>query len=589
MSEIVKPLPDENGRIPLMNTGQALLSLRDSGYSLATALGEVLDNAIEARANRIQIRLDEATGARGKKHVHRIAVADDGSGMASDILHYYLVIGFSTRYMRKDTIGKYGVGAKFAALNFGKRVDVWSRDTADGAWLHTEFDLDEAVKAEQQGKLVTLGKPSAKPVPADLQDLLPASTGTLVVWSRVDRLEEGRLAEDFNALRVELEKELSRIFRSFIDGGIAIEINGKKLMAYDPLMLMRGAWHEFVLNKHIAREAKAGKEKADKRSAKADQHYESEIILDEPIKIGRSSARLRVTLYPLEVLRKRGLGGDELAKELRLRENLGNLSFMRLNREVSYTNVPKILPRGVQDPDRFIGIEVSFNPDLDDYFGIRNVKRGVEPHGELRDRIRELLDKAIPQARKKIDAIWGEVARTEHENDGEHSAVTEAVKEVDLLMPKGRVEETKTADEAEELLTELASDLGYDKEEDRREYLERIRNLPFVLESVSFPGNTFIDTQHVRGQVIIRLNTRHPFYRDMWTPISELAQREPGAISGEEATRAARRALEAMQLLVIAYAKAESMDQNPSERYDDLTMYWGQFLATLMNKIKDVR
>lgn len=589
MNAIVKPIPDENGRIPMMNTGQALLSLRDSGYDLPTAVGEVLDNSIEARANRIRIRLDEATNARGKKHVHRIAVSDDGSGMDLDTLHHYLVIGFSTRYMGTNTIGKYGVGAKFAALNFGRRIDVWSRNSVDGAWLHTEFDLDDALRLEQQGRPVALDVPSAAPIPEELQDLLPSGTGTLVVWSQVDRLEEGRRASDFNELRVELEKELSRIFRSFIDGGIAIEVNGKKLIAFDPLMLTRGAWHDFVLTKYAAKAGGDQKEKGGKRSEKEMQHYESELILDEPIKIGRSLARLRVTLYPKEVVRKRGIGGDALAKELRVPDNLGNLSFMRLNREVAYTNVPRILPRGVQDPDRFIGIEVAFNPDLDEYFGIRNVKRGVEPHGELRDRIRELLQRAVPQARKKIDEMWGEIARAEIENDGEHAAVIAAVKDVDLLMPKGRAEETAKPEDVDRVLSDLASDLGYDKEEDRREYLERIRSLPFVLESVSFPGNTFISTQHVRGQVIIRLNTRHPFYRDMWTPIRELAEREPGAVSGEEATHAARRALEALQLLVIAYAKAESMDVNPSERYDDLTMYWGQFLATLMNKIKDVR
>ncbi|MBG1252222.1 ATP-binding protein [Burkholderia pseudomallei] len=588
MNAIVKPRPDENGRIPMINTGQALLSLRDSGYDLPTALGEVLDNSIEARANRIRIRLDEATNDRAKKHVHRIAVSDDGSGMDLDTLHHYLVIGFSTRYMRKDTIGKYGVGAKFAALNFGRRIDVWSRNTSDGAWLHTEFDLDDALKLEQQGQNVALDVPKAAPIPPEVEDLLPQGAGTLVVWSRVDRLEEGRLASDFNRLRLELEKELSRIFRSFIEGGIVIEVNDKALLPYDPLMLMRGAWHDHVLSKYAAKEGGDQKEKGGKRGAQELRHYEAETILDEPITIGRSAARLRVTLYPKEVVRKRGLGGDTLARELRVPDNLGSLSFMRLNREVSYTNVPKILPTGVMDPDRFIGIEVAFNPDLDDYFGIRNVKRGVEPHGELRVRIRELLERAIPQARKKIDEIWGEATRAEHENEGEHAALTAAVKEVDLLMPKGRVEETVTPEQVDQVLTDLASDLGYDKEEDRREYLERIRKLPFVLESVNFPGNTFIHTQHIGGKVIIRLNTRHPFYRDMWTPIRELAEREPGAVSGEEATRAARRALEALQLLVIAYAKAESMDPNPSERYDDLTMYWGQFLATLMNKVKDV-
>lgn len=585
MDTIVKPQADAKGRIPMMNTGQALLSLRDSGYSLPTALGEVIDNSIESRANRIQVRLDQGVNARGKKHVHRIAVSDDGAGMDIDTLQHYLVIGFSTRYMRKDTIGKYGVGAKFAALNFGRRIDVWSRTSSDGAWLHSEFDLDAALELERNGEMVGLDLPLPVPVPEDLTTLLPPGAGTLVVWSHVDRLEEARIAADFNEMRIELEKELSRMFRSFIDGGIALEINGKNLVPFDPLMLMSGSWQDQVLSRHLTKAKVDGKGGQRKESV---QHFGAESYLDERIKIGGSEARIRVTLYPKEVVRKRGLGGDTLAKELKVPDNQGNISFMRLNREVSYTNVPRIFPGGVQDPDRFIGVEVSFMPDLDDYFGIRNVKRGVEPHGELRDAIRQWLTKAIPQARRKIEELWGEASRDDHDNEGEHSAVTAAVKEVDIVMPKGRVEVDDTPEKVDQALRELAEDVGYDKEEDREKYVDRMQNLPFVIESVSFPGNMFINTMHVGGKVIIRLNTRHPFYKDMWKPIKDMSERDPGAVSGEEATRVARRTIEALTLLLIAYGKAESMDANPAERYDDLTMYWGQFLATLMGKVKDV-
>ena len=70
-------------RLPMILTGQALMSLRDSGFSLPTALAEVIDNSIEARANSIQVRLDEAE-RHSKKHVHRIAIADDGEGMDED-------------------------------------------------------------------------------------------------------------------------------------------------------------------------------------------------------------------------------------------------------------------------------------------------------------------------------------------------------------------------------------------------------------------------------------------------------------------------------------------------------------------------
>src|SRR2546428_93788 len=109
------------------------------------------------------------------------------------------------------------------------------------------------------------------------------------------------------------------------------------------------------------------------------------------------------------------MGGDELAKKLRVPENLGALSFVRLDREISYTNVPRILPGGVLPPDRFIGIEIAFKPELDSYFGVRNVKRGVEPHGELRNKLRELLKRYIPAARQRIEDVWGQIVRDDQE------------------------------------------------------------------------------------------------------------------------------------------------------------------------------
>lgn len=572
----------ESNRIPVITAGHALQSLRDSGHSLPTALGEVIDNSVEAKANNIQIHLEESSNTRGKKHVHRIVVSDDGIGMNDDTLHHYPVVGFSTRYMETDTIGKYGVGAKLAALNFGRRFDVWSRTDADQPWRHVYFDLDEAIEQETNGMEATIGAPSEVPIPEDIQEFASQGVGTVVVWSRVDRLEEGRMADDFNSLRLELEKELSRLFRYFLDGGISISINGKKLIAFDPLMLMTGDWSDKVLNRHLAKQAKK-----DGKKWKAVE-ITAMSIANETIKVGNSEAILRITVYPKEVTRKRGLGGDALAKELRIPENEGTISFVRLGREVSYTIVPRILPGGIENHDRFIGIEVSFTPELDDYFGIRNVKRGVEPHGELRKRIRELLDRYIKQSRELIQEAWGQAAKREKDSQGEHGNITNAVTGVDAIMPKGPEKKGKTEGELQTALDDLARDVGYDKEQDKKQYLEKIEKLPFVVESVDFPGKEFITTQHISDKVIIRLNTRHPFYRELWEPIKDISMREPGSVSGAEAVKTARRTIEALTLLVIAYGKAESMHQEPHEQYDDLRMFWGQFLSTLMNKVKGV-
>ena len=61
--------------------------------------------------------------------------------------------------MRTDTIGKYGVGAKLAALNFARRIDIWTCQTANGTWRHVYFDLDEALESEKQGGDVGVDPP----------------------------------------------------------------------------------------------------------------------------------------------------------------------------------------------------------------------------------------------------------------------------------------------------------------------------------------------------------------------------------------------------------------------------------------------
>lgn len=574
-------------KIPVVLTGLALQSLRDSGYSLPAAIGEVIDNSLEAQANRILVRLDEGANKGGKRHIHRIAIADDGTGMDVKTLHHYLQLGFSTRYMSRDTIGKYGVGAKLAALNYGKRIDVWSRQSTDTPWLHTFFDLAEALEDEERHEEIGLLPPAEAPVPDDLQDLLPDGSGTLVVWSDVDRLEEGRRAQDANELRVDLEKELSRIFRYFINGGIEIRVNGNALLPHDPLFLMEGTWADTVLSEHLNKQEQAEAGNGRKKSGK--EHFPATLIEHKAsIRISGSEAYVTVTLYPPEVLRKRLVGGDSLAKKLRVPDNQGAISFVRLNREIGYTNVPYSHPTAVTEADRFIGIEVSFKPDLDDFFGVRNVKRGVEPHGELRAKMRKVLAKAIAEAREKLQQHWGEVERRSSEREGEHSTITTAVKEADRTMPKGRAKGPEEESEKRRAFEELAEDLGKTDEKEKQDYYEKVKDLPFVVESVSFPGTVFLDIQHIDGQVIIRLNTRHRFYRDLWEPLKQMAEAPAGIISGADAVRTANRTIEALSLLIVAYGKAESMHENPREQYGDLRGYWGQFLETLMGKVKNV-
>ncbi|MFC5247362.1 ATP-binding protein [Streptomyces nigrescens] len=574
-------------RLPLFLAGQALASFRDSGYSLSAAISEVVDNSLEATARNILVRMDEepAEGRHGKNRVWRISFADDGSGMDDGALHRYPQVGHSSRYMRTDTIGKYGVGAKLSALNYGRRIDVWSRTSSASDWRHVWFDLDDALAEEElaNGQSAGIDPPTSKPVPDDLRDLLPDDAGTLVVWSKIDRLEDGRHSEDFKSLVGEVKKELSRTFRYFIDDGQRIEVNGEQLLAHDPLFLLSGTWAESVLDGYSKSESSQ-----DMGSAFTEENRDAVLIADEPLPVGTHTAQLRVTLYPPAATRSRQMGGDDVARRMRIPDNEGRISFVRRRREISYTNVPRIFGRRVAEPDRFIGIEVAFGPELDAYFGVRHVKRGAEPHAELRDQLRKELKKPLKTARKILAERWQEADRDGRKHLGEHRDVSDVASRKASELPALPVAPRVVTDPVQ-AFEDLARDvLGPAAQaEEKAEFIARERNRPFILKTVDVPGQEFIDITHLAGQQIVRLNARHRFYQDTWVPLTELVDAKPGTLGAEEIRRRAHRVLDALSLMLLAYARAEAMDPSSDARYGQLRGYWGMFLHTLMSTGKD--
>ena len=74
-----------------------ILATRDSGYrGTASAVAELVDNAIQARAGSIWVTVDRDVG-RGEWPVE-VSVQDDGVGMGSAILRQALRFGGSSRF-----------------------------------------------------------------------------------------------------------------------------------------------------------------------------------------------------------------------------------------------------------------------------------------------------------------------------------------------------------------------------------------------------------------------------------------------------------------------------------------------------------
>ncbi|MFE3455979.1 ATP-binding protein [Nocardiopsis aegyptia] len=571
----------ENSEIvPVVLSGQALLSLRESGHNFPSAVGEVIDNSIEARANHIQIITEEAMSGR-KKTLAQVTFIDDGEGMDDETLQHYMQLGYSKRFMSEKTIGKFGVGAKLASLSVGMRIDAWSRVEGSEEIRHIFFDLEEGVEAEKRGEPVGIRPPDDDPLPPHLEVYFPEGSGTLVTWSKIDRVSDGHGRSTPDHVRNELNKELSRIFREFLSNGIRITVDHTDLKPHDPTFLRKGTWVDHVLAEELART---------NGTPYQERHHHGQVFFNEDVKVQGTDHTIRVViaLAPPEVLRHSGAGGDTFAKKLRIPENEGALSFMRLDREISYTNVARLFPKGVETPDRYIGFEVYFTPELDRMMGVRNVKRGAVPADELRKTLRKIAEDVIPKAREEIQRVWGEENRKSADKAGEHAPLIKALKDADRTMPKRRVKQTPTPAQLDREYDNLAKDAGRGTtEEEKTAYKQEIRDLPFVIETVDVPGDDLFQITHLKDQTIIRLNERHLFYQELYEPLKLLSQ-ESNTGTGSSASGTARRAIEAITLLLVAYAKAESMHETPVDQYKELRKWWGSFTEQYLTKIKGV-
>ena len=100
-------------------------SLRSVGYSLPTAIADILDNSITAHAKNVWIDF------HWDGPDSRIAIVDDGDGMDEATLTDAMRPGSANPLdsRKADDLGRFGLGLKTASFSQCRKVTVWSRQT----------------------------------------------------------------------------------------------------------------------------------------------------------------------------------------------------------------------------------------------------------------------------------------------------------------------------------------------------------------------------------------------------------------------------------------------------------------------------
>jgi len=207
-------------------------TFRAIGYSIETAVADIVDNSISAGAKNIRVNYNW----KGENTI--INIMDDGIGMNNDELIQAMRPGSKHPLQIRSVkdLGRFGLGLKTASFSQTKKFSVISKrkdyETVFWAW-----DLDH-VNQTKSWELIRY-----IPDETGINRLKGLESGTCVVWYCLDRLLANTKEEDaeafgkFMEVMERVKKHLEMVFHRFLEQGkIKIFIQDREIKSWDPFL-----------------------------------------------------------------------------------------------------------------------------------------------------------------------------------------------------------------------------------------------------------------------------------------------------------------------------------------------------------------
>jgi hypothetical protein len=395
------------------------------------------------------------------------------------------------------------MGLPSGSLSQARRVTIYS-GIGDESWS-AHLDVDEVLSGGCDR--------IAAPIRSTGPNLLPGkSQGFAVMLDRCDRIQNKRLS----TIAKKLKFELGTIYRKFLSKDLRITVNGEAVKAIDPLFLDSRARYSGALP--------FGDE----------LHYELVGNDDQKGKVTVKFAELPVLGWhrlPNGEKRAMGLTGGM------------SVSILRADREIDRGWILMGAKRR-ENYDDWWRCEISFEPVLDEWFGITNSKQGVSPSEELAELVGPDLE-AIARAlnsrvRKSFEIAKTSIPLTQSET---------RASQVDHLLPRIRNLTSTGPSKSSETIP------------------------PYRLQVGTTDSTDVFEIRSSGAQLDVVLNARHPLYRDVYLPLA--TSESPG--DQQFATQ--------LGLMILASARAERGFQSAKDRelIAEYRHAWSDILSTFLN------
>lgn len=212
------------------SAGPVIQALRSIGYNAQTAIADIVDNSVDAKANHVHIQFEYELGNG------YIRMEDNGTGMTDAELQKAMTIGSRDPREKRDKeeLGRFGMGLKTASFSLGKRLCVLTKK--DGIISERCWDLDFV---SNENKWLMYDS-----IPSEIRSKIgqvEGNTGTVVFIDRLDRFcgfntHKVLKQDSYNSKVKRIHKYLEMVFHVMLEKGLLITINGNTLYPWNPFL-----------------------------------------------------------------------------------------------------------------------------------------------------------------------------------------------------------------------------------------------------------------------------------------------------------------------------------------------------------------
>lgn len=202
------------------NAEQLINALRQIGYSFEQAVSDLVDNCVNAKAKNVLIRI-----LYNDKGIQRLLVVDDGHGMTLKTLNKAMRFG-AHEDVGDLSLGKFGMGMKLASFSHAKTLSV---HTVSGGHVSGRRWTVEGISKNWTCSWIPMEE-AAEVVWAKYLDIDLSRCGTVVAWSRIDRLVSSKngVQSTITQLFGRLKVHLGLHFHRFVESGrLKIRLDSK--------------------------------------------------------------------------------------------------------------------------------------------------------------------------------------------------------------------------------------------------------------------------------------------------------------------------------------------------------------------------